>query len=195
MFKTENSKEYTVCYNNKGEKVESVEIETKQEECQNFIDFCCIADVPEGFTLDPLVNPNLTDFCVDLSALKCCLETKTVETRVENPCEVRDLNCLVDIQAVRLVGCIRVTANIGPLIPNQPPFAGRTTNCTANCNTTVCVDQILNFTCDQIPPCDPCYEVRFTSASFGQFIDECGREAVRIAGQVVLDFVGCDEPI
>ena len=186
--KNENKKEYTVFYNKKGEKVEPFEIKKKEGECKNTIDFCCIADVPDGFTLDI----KFLDLCVDISDLKCCLETKTVETTVNNPCD-GELTCLVDIQAVRLVGCVRVTASTGPLKAIKNPFIFED-NCAISCDTTVCVDQILDFTCDQIPPCDPCYEVVAVGAVFVPFIDECGREAVKVEGEMFLDFIGCDEP-
>ncbi|MEW9502478.1 hypothetical protein [Jeotgalibacillus marinus] len=187
--KFKNISECTVFYNNKGEKVKPFEIDIRQDECQNFIDFCCIADVPDGFTLET-IDPVLTDICPDFSALKCCLETQKIETTVNSPCD-EELTCLVDLQAVRLVGCVRITANTGPLIPNQTPFLEN--NCTVNCGTTVCVDQILAFTCDQTPPCVPCYKVIALAAFFVPFIDECGREAVRVDGRIFLDFIGCDE--
>ncbi|NDI33853.1 hypothetical protein [Chengkuizengella sediminis] len=188
--KEKKTNEYKLFYNSEGEKVDPFEIEIREDECQNFIDFCCIANVPDGFFKPDFTDPTLEDFCIDISELKCCLETQKVEATVNNPCN-GELTCLTEIQAVRLVGCVRITANTGPILPIQSPFA--VDSCTVNCSTTVCVDQILDFTCNQTPPCIPCYEIEAAGAIFAPLTDACGREVVRVQGRIFLKFVGCGE--
>ncbi len=180
---------YKAYYNSKGEEIKAPESQVNETDtCKDTIDFCCIAPIPEGFVLSSSINPQLTNACFNTSELSCCLEKKTVECEVDDPCN-GILTCPVDIQSVRLVGTLRITANIGPILSLDEEFGG---NCTANCFTAVNVDQIIAFTCNQKIPCVPCFKPVYILVIFIPIIDACGRPAVQIVGEVRVEFVGCE---
>ncbi len=181
---------YQAFYNSNGEKIEAPEFPKNDDSdpCVNVINFCCIAPVPEGFEFIGF-NPALSAVCFDTSELSCCLEPNTVECEVDNPCN-GILTCPVEIQAVRLVGTFRLTANVGPIIPKDGSEPG---NCTANCTQAINVNQIIGFTCNQKIPCVPCFKfVPGGNTTFAPFIDACGRQAVQIFGFRNVEFIGCN---
>ncbi len=177
-----------LCINGKGEKIDPDEfkIETQQG-CDNSINFCCTAVVPDGFVLD---FETLTS-CVDFSDLSCCLEARETTCNVPNPCN-GTLTCPVEIQAVRLVGCARLYACSGPVSPVSGACSQTPGSCTINCETTTCVNQILAFTCGKTPPCEPCFEPIGSAFRFTLATDQCGRQILMVQGAASVRFIGCD---
>ncbi len=176
----------TLYIDSKGEVIDYLDLPVKsQQECDNTIKFCCIATVPDGFIIPSLINIAV---CFDFSQLDCCIETRDTTCEVPNPCN-GTLTCPVEIQAVRLVGCARMSAKGGEL----KPISGFSLNsCTVSCETTTCVDQIIGFTCGKIPPCKPCYEVLGGTVSFILTTDDCGRQILVVQAELPINFIGCD---
>ncbi|MEW9503099.1 hypothetical protein [Jeotgalibacillus marinus] len=156
-----------------------------QQECVNVISFCCTSVVPDGFMIESEDDPCIA---LDFSELECCLETIETTGTVVNPCN-GELECPVFIEAVRIVGCARMHANVGPL----NPISGMVINepCSICCDTTTCVNQIIDFTCGQEPPCLDCFEITETTFDLALTTDPCGRQLVVINVQVGVEFQGC----
>lgn len=185
--KVKDNKKVKLYLNSNGEIVNSADVPMEtQGECDNIIKFCCTSTVPDGFVLDFTIT-NL-GICIDTSELSCCLETKTTMCEVPNPCD-GTLNCPVDIQAVHLVGCTRLFANVGDLTPVSgiAPL-----KCAVCCNTTTCVNQIIGFTCGKTGPCEPCFAIPLVAVEFSIIIDDCGRQMLVVKGEAFVEFVGCD---
>ncbi|WLR42170.1 hypothetical protein LC087_15720 [Bacillus carboniphilus] len=174
-----------------GQQIEPFEVtRSENEDCSNTIFFCCIATVPDGFSLS--FDEPFTNFCFDFSDLSCCLENTTLNT-IPNPCgDGTEISCSVDVQAVKLVGCARMLASVGSIVPNDTRN-GTETGCAVSCSTTTCVNQTLTFTCDAEPPCTPCYEVERSFAEFTLSTDECDREILIAEAIVYLNFIGCND--
>ncbi len=182
--KSEDSQQFYVYFNKKGEIVDYADIQFEEKiECNRTIKFCCISTVPDGFILD--FNNNFA-ICLDTSDLSCCLETKTTTCEVTDTC-YGTLKCPVDIQAVRLVGCSRLLANFGDI----RPISGIGSNCSICCNTTTCVNQVIGFTCDKTP-CEPCFDIRGSAISLSITNDTGGRQAVVIEYFAFVELVKSD---
>lgn len=182
--KSEDSQQFNVYFNKKGEIVDYSDIQLEEKiECNRAIRFCCISTVPDGFILDS----DITNFaiCLDISDLSCCLETKTTTCEVTDTC-YGTLKCPVDIQAVRLVGCSRLLVNFGDITPISSGLGP--TKCSISCNTTTCVNQIIGFTCDKTLPCEPCFDIFGAAASFSITLDNCGRQAVSLEFFAFVEF-------
>ncbi len=184
--KIEEGQKAKLYFNDKGEIIDFIDFPATESECNRVISFCCTTTVPDGFFLD--FNITNVGVCIDTSELSCCLETRTTMCEVFNPCD-GVLNCPVDIQAVRLVGCSRLFVNVGDLLPisGLSPI-----NCSICCNTTTCVDQVIAFTCDKIPPCKPCFKIIGGVIGFDIVIDDCGRQVLVVKLKAVVEFIGCD---
>ncbi|WP_214483118.1 hypothetical protein [Bacillus sp. SM2101] len=170
-----------------GEAINPMVVE-QQDECNNVISFCCTSVVPDGFLL-----PTIDQLCIsfDFSDLDCCLETFQSTGVVNNPCN-GTLECPIDIEAVRLVGCARMHANFGELKPKKGITLNiSNTPCTICCDTTTCVDQIIDFTCGQKPPCRDCFDITGFIPSIDLTTDPCGRQIVILKVDLVVDFTGC----
>ncbi|MFS1518615.1 hypothetical protein V1503_19440 [Bacillus sp. SCS-151] len=178
---------YSLTVNSNGDVIPSLVV-NQQDDCDNVISFCCTSVVPDGFRL-----PSIENICIsfDFSELDCCLETFETTGVVNNPCN-GTLECPVDIEAVRLVGCARMHANFGEL----KPIDGITLNisntpCTICCDLTKCVDQIIDFTCGQKPPCRDCFKVDGYDVVTELTTDFCGRQIVVLNVDLVVEFTGC----
>ncbi|MCG8538372.1 MAG: hypothetical protein MJA82_00340 [Clostridia bacterium] len=184
--KSEDSQQFHVYLNKKGEIVDYTDIQFEEKiECNRIIKFCCISTVPDGFILD--FNPRNFAICLDTSELSCYLETKTTTCEVTDPC-YGTLKCPVDIQAVRLVGCSRLLVNYGHITP----ISGLgSTKCSICCNTTTCVNQVIGFTCDKTL-CEPCFDIFGSAISFSITTDNCGRQAVVVEFFAFVEFIESD---
>ncbi|WLR42171.1 hypothetical protein LC087_15725 [Bacillus carboniphilus] len=162
---------------------------TGSGDCENTVTFCCIATVPDGFSLSEDFDETLTSICWDFSDVNCCLETTVLDT-IPNPCgDGTEISCSIEVQAVKLVGCARMVASAGPLTADT----GLGNQCTVSCSTTTCVNQTLNYTCDSEPPCRPCFQVTSSINEFFLSEDECGRQILVVESCAFLEFIGCDE--
>ncbi|OEH94239.1 hypothetical protein [Bacillus solimangrovi] len=162
------------------------------DECDNIITLCCTTTVPDGF----VIGDDLDKVCIaiDKSELDCCLEPFETTAEVDNPCNGK-LICPVTIQAVRLVGCARMHVNVGDLMPVDgfilypEPQA-----CTVCCDTTTCVNQIIDFTCGQVTPCEGCFDFTGVFVECKSGTDDCGRQTITVQVTLVVEFIGCDPP-
>lgn len=175
-----------VHFNHKGEIVEEP-VETQQLECENTVDFCATAVVPDGFTFN---SAGFSNFSVDVSQLKCLLETVAEPVEIPNPCRGNPLQCSVFLESVHLVGCLKVNVSALNVIANKSLFPNQ--GSPLNFYTTVCVDQIIGYTCGQESCVDDCYS--FGGATFFTptvITDVCGRQIVSVRGFLVINFTGC----
>lgn len=183
--------ETTIYFNNKGEIIDPPVQAEQVVPCDNVIEFCVEAIVPDGFTFD-VEGFNNFSFCSDVSGLACVLESVGVDASINNPCG-GTLTCPVVIDAVRAVGCVRFHVNIGELVPNQEGI-NFGNSCTLCFDKTVCVNQVIGYTCTQDTCIEDCFTFNFAFVSFSsseQLVDACGRQIVVIRGGLGVSFAGC----
>lgn len=161
-------------------------VSIQQLECDTVIEFCATAIVPDGFTF---VFTTFDAFCVDFSDLSCVLETVEEEVEIPNPCGAT-LVCPVFIEAVRAVGCVRIHINANML--QADTSIGGFGECNLSFNTTVCVNQVIGFVCNQGECAEDCF-VFAGAVIFSPtiLIDPCGRQVVSARGNITINFNGC----
>lgn len=173
----------TIYFNNKGEIIDPPE-QVQQEGCTNVIEFCADAIVPEGFRFN-FDYFRSHSFCTDVSNLACVLEPVQVNASIENPCG-GELTCPVLIDSVRAVGCVRFHVNLGQLVPNQEGYDFGNP-CTLCFDKTVCVNQVIGYTCTQETCAEDCFSFNYAFLSFDsndQLVDACGRQIVVLRGGI-----------
>ncbi|HAQ08458.1 MAG TPA: hypothetical protein DCR24_13410 [Bacillus bacterium] len=175
-------------FNDKGEMIDPP-VDVQQEGCDNFIGLCATAVVPDGYTF--LFNP-FRDFraCTDVSELNCVLSREETEATIPNLCG-GELTCPVTIDAVRLVGCVRVLANLGDLRPKQSgpstPFP-----CQLCFAETACVNQVIGYTCAEDACAEDCFVIPFGELFVPTVTtDGCGRQIVSTVIRLFVQFAGC----
>lgn len=180
----------TVSYNNMDEEKkdsQQMKVTKLDEECDETIEFCCTTTVPEGFKINDV---NCVNICADFSELDCTLENREEKVWVDDPCDDGQIECPIVIQAVRLVGCARFLANVGPLEAN---LGVNENGCTVCCVTAVGVNQVIAFVCDETPPCSECFIIKnITLKKVTCDEDDCGRQVVTVMARAFVEFTGCD---
>ncbi|MHA7138564.1 DUF3344 domain-containing protein [Rossellomorea arthrocnemi] len=146
--------------------------------CDNTVDFCTDILVPAPFNF--LGESNSA--AIDVSCLRCCLETCETTGEVPEPCGGSH-SCPVEINGVRALGCVNVYVNVSAINPDNQQsvgFCGR---------TTVCVDNVLCYRCMTDPdPCDDQFFHRSTVAitSTSTTTSSCGNTMVSVRGIITL---------
>lgn len=180
------TEEGAVYFNHKGEIVEEP-IDIQQLECQNTVDFCATAVVPDGFTFD---FAGFSNFSVDVTQLKCLLVPVEESVELPNPCRGNPLQCSVILESVHLVGCLKVYLSAINMVANQSLFPNQ--GAPLNFYTNVCVDQIIGYTCGQETCIEDCYSFGGANLFIPTIMtDACGRQIVTVSGYLVINFAGC----
>ncbi|MBT2684720.1 hypothetical protein [Bacillus sp. ISL-37] len=183
--------ETKMIYFNSAGKVIDEPVRLQQEGCDNQIEFCKTVTVPDGFTFEFDGFDNFS-LCSDASDLACMLENVEVDATIANPCG-GELTCPVILDAVRAIGCVRVHVNVGRLVPIQPALNFNFgCDCTLCFDQTVCVNQVIGYTCDRDNCAEDCFRFGggFVGVIFGE-IDQCGRQTVTVVGGIDISFAGC----
>ncbi|WP_223702206.1 hypothetical protein [Sutcliffiella deserti] len=180
-----NNKE-VVYFNAEGQMVDRIDVE--QQTCSGTIEFCASTIVPDGFTFEFSGFDSLS-VCVDESDLSCATRIEEVMGTAPNPCG-GTITCQFNIEAIRILGTVRLFINIGDLIPNTPGFRFGPP-CKLGLGQDVSVNQVLGYMCPQ-----GCIDDCVDTAGIGVFrptvtIDDCGRQVVTLRGTLFLTFLGC----
>lgn len=175
-----------VYFNAEGQMVDGIDIE--QQTCSGTIEFCASTIVPDGFTFE-FTGFNNISICTDESDLVCATRTEEVLGTAPNPCG-GTISCPIPIEAIRILGSLRLYINIGALTPNTPGFHFGPP-CRLCLDETISVNQTLGYTCPQ-----GCIEDCVDTAGIGIFrptviLDDCGRQIVTLRGIFFLTFLGC----
>ena len=205
--------EINLYFDEKGRKIPTLDLPIFENgDCHPSVGFCCVAPVPEGFEIAAL-DPSLAHVCVDVSGVSCTVERQEVHATVDNPCN-GEIHVPVMLQAVRMVGCIRMLASAGPVSPISPaptptptatPMPTPTptstpiihpsgSQCTVSCAQTVCINEVVGYLDDEeYMECMDCYEVRGSEFDLSLTYNACGHQEVLIMGRMYFEFTECDE--
>lgn len=114
------------------------------------VPFCCTVVVPSGFIVDRNMPPVAGLSTHGMDCLNCVLEPFTVTASIPDPCSCECGNhvCLVEVNALRAIGCISVNA----AVPIRSESNSTTSYVCSSCN--VCFNKILCLECkDASNPC------------------------------------------
>lgn len=163
---------------------------SSQNPCDRLVPFCGSVRVPTGFRLFPILSPVVNLFTFDTSCLRCVIEPHTVTVPpIPNPCPGQPpiTCCTATLNRVRIVGDIKFFANVG--IITSCCFNGIATLC---CSDTVCVDNIIGYTCSCDTHFDMC-DVRLKNVCVSNVdTDRCGNKTLTIRGTFELPCIAKD---
>ena len=159
--------------------------------CDREVEFCCAFTIPNGFTINsprPTITINSDEIACIIEPCTIQLDQLTPPIEIPNPCENDDplTGCTVKVKRVRLVGCLKVIALIGPI------SGGFTTGVINGpipalcCIDTIPVNNVICYTCSE----DPCPTGYLTTTSFAIFNnvpdDPCGNKVIKLSYTIFL---------
>lgn len=155
-------------------------IQTSCAPCDDTVNFCCSVVVPPNFTIDTAS----AQVGFETNCLQCVLEPCFVNVEIPTPCG-SPLNCDVDINSVRAVGCIPFYVSVTGTHNQNGSIASFC------CQGVTCVDNVICSIClDEENPCAPGF---FDTTTVNTPIsvklagtDPCGNQIYTISGTLRL---------